>query len=344
MTTRPLPAEDLAHILAYTPQAWEWLRGGRLFLTGGSGWFGSWLLESYLHARKALELGGEIQVLTRDPDAFLDAFPHLAGVPGLVLVPGDLGSFPFPAGPFRAVLHTALVDGTPEAILCDNLAGTRRVLQFAAQAERVLFTSSGAVYGPQPAELPDLAETFSGAPSPQDPAQADGEMTRACELLGTTMGQQAGFRFLVARCFAFVGPRIPLRDSSAMGTMLRQALAGGPIALRSDGSSVRSYLHTADLCVWLWTILAQGVPGRPYNVGAPDGLALRDMARRVRDLLAPAAELTFAGQADPGNPRRQYVPEVSRAREELGLQVTIPFDEAVLRTGRWLAGPGTLRA
>ena len=337
LAPKPLPAEDLAHILAHTPQAWEWLRGGRLFLTGGSGWFGSWLLESYLHARQALDLGGGIQVLTRDPGAFLEAFPHLAGVDGLTLVHGDLGSFPMPAGPFRAVLHTALVAGTPDRMLMDNLAGTHRVLQFAAQAERVLFTSSGAVYGPQPEDLPALPETYAGAPSPLDPGQAYGEMKRACELLGASLGERSGFRFLVARCFAFVGPRIPLQDHSAMGTLLRQALAGEAIALRSDGRSTRSYLHSADLCLWLWTILAQGVPGRPYNVGAPDGLSLREVAQRVRTLLAPAADLTFGGEADPGNPRLRYVPDASRARDELGLRVTIPFDDAVLRTGRWLA-------
>jgi dTDP-glucose 4,6-dehydratase len=281
-----------------------------------------------------------MQVLTRDPEGFLEAFPHLAGVPGLRLVGGDLGSFAFPAGPFRAVLHAALAGGTPEQILMDNLSGTRRLLQFAAGAERVLFTSSGAVYGPQPGDLPALAETFPGAPSPQDPAQAYGEMKRACELLGTALGERDGFRFLVARCFAFVGPRLPLHETSAMGTLLRQAVAGAPLRLRSDGSSVRSYLHTADLCIWLWTILAEGVPGRPYNVGSPEGLSLAEVAGRVRDLLAPGAELAFTGVPEPGNPRRRYVPDTDRARRELGLGVTIPFDEAVRRTGAWLAGSG----
>jgi len=340
-----LPAQDLDHVLDHTRDAWEGLRGGRLFLTGGSGFFGSWLLESYLHARRALDLGGEVQVLTRNPEAFLDAFPHLAGAPGLRLAAGDLGSFPFPAGSFRAVVHAALVYGEPDEVLAENLAGTRRVLQFAAAAgaERVLFTSSGAVYGPQPPDLAALPETWPGAPSPQDPAQAYGEMKRACELLGAAMAGRHGFRFLVARCFAFVGPRLPLQEGSAMGTLLRQALAGEALRLRGDGSSVRSYLHAADLCVWLWTILARGIPNRPYNVGSPEGLSLAEVARQVRDLLAPEADVLLGGQSEPGNPRRRYVPDTDRARLELGLEVTIPFGDAVRRTARAITPSGPPR-
>ena len=334
----PLPRPDLDHILEHTRKDWDWLRGERVFLTGASGFFGSWLLESYLHVRDSLGLAGELHALVRDPEAFCARFPHLAGHPGLHLVQGDQARFAFPPGPFRAVIHAAMSYGTPDQILLENLAGFHRVLRFAAAAgaERVLFTSSGAVYGPQPEDLPRLPESYPGAPSPQDPNQAYGEMKRACEMLGSALAARHGFRFLVARCFAFVGPRMPLGDASAMGCLLRNALEGKPLRLRSDGSSSRSYLHAADLAVWLWTILARGAPGRPYNVGSPEGLTLLELARQVRDLLAPASELAFALQAEPGNPRRKYVPDTRRAQEELGLQVRLPLAEAIPRTARWI--------
>ena len=340
-----LPGQDLDHILQHTRADWDWLRGERLFLTGASGFFGSWLLESYLHVRDHLGLEGELHALVRDPQAFRAHFPHLAQHPGLRLVQGDQASFPFPHGPFRAVIHAAVSYGTPEQLLMDNLGGFHRVLRFAAAAGagRVLFTSSGAVYGPQPAELPRLPESYPGGPSPLDPNQAYGEMKRACELLGSALAARHGFQFLVARCFAFLGPRMPLGDASAMGCLLRNALDGKALRLRSDGSSIRSYLHAADLSVWLWGILARGVPGTPYNVGSATGLPLTEVARRVRDLLGPGQPVSFQGEPEPGNPRRIYVPDTARAARELGLEARIGFDEAVLRTGRWLgqlgAGP-----
>lgn len=340
-----LPEQDLDHILEWTREEWAWLRGGRLFITGGTGFLGSWILESYLHARDALGLQGDIFVLTRSPEAFRRRLPHLDGHPGLQLVQGDQGSFRFPEGPFRAVIHGAVTYASPERTLVDNLAGLHRSLQFAASAgaERVLFLSSGAVYGPQPLDLVAMDEVYPGSPSPQDPTQAYGEMKRACELLGAALGQCHGFRFLVARCFAFVGPRIPLGQHSAMGALLESALGRQPIRLQGDGSPRRSYLHTADLCVWLWTILSRGQPGRPYNVGSPEGLALSELAAMVRDLLAPGQPLAFAGRPDPGNPRRNLVPNTDRAREELGLQVRIPLEQAIIRTANWITTQASQR-
>ena len=97
-SARPLPAQDLGHILQHTEGIWEDLRGARLFVTGGTAFFGRWMLESLLKANDDLGLGAEATVLTRDPARFAAAAPHVAGHPAVTLHAGDISLVVAPAG------------------------------------------------------------------------------------------------------------------------------------------------------------------------------------------------------------------------------------------------------
>ena len=211
-------ADDLDHILAHTEGLWDELRGQRLFITGGTGFFGCWLLESLLWANDRLALGTSAVVLTRDPGAFRAKAPHLAGHPSIQLLEGDVAAFPFPSGHFSHVIHAAteasaqLNREQPLRMFDTIVEGTRHVLDFASQsgARKLLLTSSGAVCGRQPPDVTHVPEDYLGAPDPADPLSAYGEGKRAAELLCALYARPGGLEAKIARCFAFVGPYLPL--------------------------------------------------------------------------------------------------------------------------------------
>ena len=90
--THPL-AEDLDELLERTRYLWPELRGARIFLTGATGFFGRWIMESFLWANGRLGLGAELVALSRDPEAFLARTPELASHPALLFVRGDQVDF-----------------------------------------------------------------------------------------------------------------------------------------------------------------------------------------------------------------------------------------------------------
>ena len=336
-------ADDLNHIMAHTQGLWDELAGQRLFITGGTGFFGCWLLESFLWANDHLGLSARATVLTRSPGAFRIKAPHLANHPAIELEEGDVRTFAYPPGEFRYLIHAAtdasarLNQAQPALMLDTIIEGTRHTLDFARQcgAKKFLLTSSGAVYGKQPPALTHIPEDYPGGPDPLDPGSAYGEGKRAAELLCAIYSQAYGLETKIARCFAFVGPYLPLDAHFAIGNFIRDALQGGPIHVNGDGTPYRSYLYAADLAIWLWTILLKAPSGRPYNVGSDQALTISELAQKVKDILLPDGSIITARQAKEGQPAARYVPAIQRAEEELGMKSWISLPEAIRKTRDW---------
>lgn len=331
---------DLDYILAQTADLWSAMHRQRIFITGGTGFFGCWLLESFAWANRLLNLEAEAVVLTRNPEAFGQKVPHLASDPAIRLCAGDVREFSFPAGPFGFVIHAAtpasarLIAEAPLEMFETIVQGTRQVLEFARTQplQAMLLTSSGAVYGKQPPEVLHIPETYGGGPDPLNPASAYAEGKRAAEQLGMLYAHTYGVPLKIARCFAFVGPYLPLEEHFAIGNFIRDGLRGGPIVVKGDGTPYRSYLYAADLAIWLWTILFKGQMNTAYNVGSAEAVSIREVAEQVANAFIPSLSVSIQGIPLPGKPVERYVPDVSKIREHCGLEARIDLAEAIRRT------------
>ncbi len=343
MPSKPLPPEDLAHILTHTQGIFEDLRNTRLFITGGTGFFGHWLLESLLHANRELSLNAQATVLTRNAAAFSVRSPHIADNPAITLLEGDIRTFPFPAEPHTHILHAATDSGGQQAnqpayALAESiLEGTRHTLQFALAtgARRLLYTSTGAIYGRYSATETHIPETSHAAPDPLALASSYDESKRMSEHLCVAYSHNTQLEAVIARPFAFVGPHLPLDAHFAIGNFLGAAIAGTPIHIRGDGTPLRSWLYMADLAIWLWTLLLRAIPNRAYNVGSEDAHTIAQAAYLTAQTLRPGLPIQIDGTPNPNPPMNSYVPSTQRAREDLGLHQTIPLEEALRRTAAW---------
>jgi dTDP-glucose 4,6-dehydratase len=335
-----LPTEDLDHVHAVMGTRWQRLQGQRIFMTGGTGFIGKWLLASLLDADHRFKLGCHVTVLTRDPDGFRAHAPQLANPSSVELIAGDVRHFTLDNARFDRVIHAA-TDVAAAASPLDTfdtcVQGTRRVFEFAARAgaKHVLLVSSGAVYGRQPPELPALPEDFTGAPDTLSPNTAYAQGKRAAEWLATNLAATHGFEVVTARCFAFVGPYLPLDGTFAIGNFLRDALAGRPITIQGDGTPWRSYLHASDMAAWLWLLAVDGRDRTAYNVGGDEAVTIAELARRVVAAAGSSATTTMSRLPVQGLASDRYVPDVRRVRSELKLPAPRTLDEAIRSTAEW---------
>lgn len=316
------------------------LAGQRIFITGGTGFFGRSILDLLSSSIQLSTLNLEIDVLTRNPKGFLEKFPNLKGRTWLRLVEGDMTRFEFSDRKYDHVLHLATpstklnTNQNPLKLFDEVISGSRRVLEFArfSGAKNFLLASSGAVYGQQPPEMPNVPESFSGSPSLESFHSVYGESKRVAELLGNLYADAGYFEHKIARCFAFVGPHLDMQGQYAIGNFLSDAIRNKPIEILGDGTPVRSYLYADDLVIWLFKILLDGRSKQPYNVGDERGISMRELAETIVKLIRPALPIKTHRIPSLKKLPQRYVPATTIARSELQLESWTSLEEAILET------------
>lgn len=338
-----IPATDISQVLSAVGVRWEKLRGKKVLLTGGTGFIGKWLLATFVQANRQFQLNARLVVVSRNPTAFLKDFPNLQVAEEVEWVLSDIKNLPLEAGMgCDFAIHAAtdvVMASAPMDVFQTCAEGTHRLLQSitsASQPRRVLLLSSGAVYGRIPADIQKVEESWQGAPDTKLPASAYGEGKRVSELLcAMTAAANPDVQVAMARCFAFVGPHLPLDKHFAIGNFIDAAMHNKDIYIQGDGTPLRSYLYAADLAHWLWVLLFDAPNMGIYNVGGDEAISIAGLAQRVNDALHGRGKIHVAQQPNPNVPPQAYIPSIRRIETDLALSPSVPLDEAIKRTAHW---------
>ncbi len=327
--------EDLENISQALAGDFAELKDKNIFVTGGTGFVGTWLVYSFL--KFAQKLNSKMFLISRNPELFLKKHPALKSHPNLHFIKGDVRDFEFPKENIEYVIHAATdvvkAEENVEDVLAVNYLGTKRVLEFCREKKikKYLYLSSGAVYGRQPADLAKVDEAYLGAPDVGLSSSAYGESKRIAEWLGCQSGREHHFEVKRVRCFAVIGPHLSLDNRFAVGNFIDDILNHRDIIIKGDGATIRSYMYASDMTIWLWKILFQGLAGEVYNVGSDHEINLFELAQKCIAVSKTSLKVVRKIQPDPSKPGERYVPSVEKAKR-LNLKLSLNLDLAIERS------------
>ena len=322
MTPRPYSYDlspDVDLLLGRSGVDLEIFRGKTVFITGGTGFFGVWMLSALATIRKRLEGDMRIVALSRDPQKFLARHPQSDLALGVAFITGDVKSFLL--GDVRPdhLIHMATTNAEETFAGEDQLKkletlyqGTKNVLEQCGPAlKKVLFTSSGVAYGNNNGGV--FSESDSTAPDTRDTGSALGIGKLTAEYLVAYYAKKFGYTYSVARCFAFSGQYLPLDIHYAFGNFIMDVLEGREVRVHGDGLERRSYLYVGDAVAWLLRLLAEPANDM-YNVGSEVTISIADLALKVAGRSKRnAGVVVLSENQDTGNFRRMsYIPSTRK--------------------------------
>lgn len=338
---KDLLKDDLQHIYSNTKDIWEELRGKSIFLTGGTGFFGIWFIETFIYINKKLALNASMTILSRNPNKFINQYKHISKYENIKFLKGDVKDFEFIEEKFTYIIHAgttnaeATFNGIDSLESFDIIAnGTRRVFDFAVfcDAKKILLTSSGSIYGQSKGE--SFNEESISSFDPTNLKNAASEAKRVSEFYASYYSKKYGIDIKIARCFTFVGPYLQLDVHYAIGNFIYNIIHNQAIIIKGDGTPQRSYMYISDLIIWLWTILFKGESCRPYNVGSEYVINIKDLAKLIALIVDNKIDVKILGNNNIStNPAvNKYVPSTKRAQDELGLKQTVKLTTALKKS------------
>ncbi|BEI38375.1 NAD(P)-dependent oxidoreductase [Polynucleobacter sp. HIN8] len=304
-------------------------------MIGGSGFFGKSILDAYNRGLLDSWEIRSIKIIARQASYLRKTDPSLIG-PNIELIDQDISSCKI-LPPANYVIHAAAsTDATRYVSMAKEekeniLSATLNYCQLAKEfhkESKIVYVSSGAVYGKQPANVNKIAENYDFGlienlePVKQNYAAAKRDGEKYVQALGAL-----GYKVSIARCFSFIGHYLPLNQHFAIGNFIRDGLKGKSIVVNARHQVIRSYMYADDLVIWLMTIANIGNSACPiYNVGSSEIIEIRELAKMIAEKFNVEVithPTLIQSQVD------RYIPSIEKAITQLNISLKYNLDSAL---------------
>ena len=337
-----LPFSDLSEILKQASEPLSRLSESKFLVVGGTGFVGTWLTSTLLHANIELNLNISLHVTTRNTqNAIRRLQTSESGSIRFLEIDFQSGQLPKDLPDFTHIFFggTPTVpstgSGDAQGTRMSTLRAVNQLIELARRSNTpptFLNASSGAVYGSQSSEV-KLAPEVELEETPNKDVTDYGKLkfevekrireeTESGYLLGTN-----------PRLFTFYGPHLPLKEKYAAGNFMEKIVRGLHVTLSGNSETRRSYLYPTDMVTAILHLLSSPTL-EPIHIGSSKIVTMAELAEKMAKLninsrVSRDGEDNFASN---------YVPDNLNFRTLYPWQETVDLEDGLNRWFKWIIG------
>lgn len=302
--------------------------GKTAVVTGGAGFVGSHLVD------RLLADGLKVVAFDNFVTGAAANVAHLRDNPDFRLVEHDV-SEPFDVeGEVAFVFHFAspaspidYVEIPIETLKAGSYASHNALDLALRKGATYLVASTSEVYGDP--EVHPQREEYWGNVNSIGVRSCYDEAKRYAEAATMAYHRAHGLDTRIVRIFNTYGPRMRLDDGRVVPAFIGQALRGEPMTVFGGGAQTRSFCYVSDLVEGIWRLARSGF-GEPVNCGNPHEMSIRGFAEEIAKIFE--IELKVDDRPMPPDDPKVRKPDITRAKEVLGWEPVVPFDQGIRET------------
>ena len=306
----------------------------RYLITGGAGFIGSHLCESFLNQ------GHDVICMDNYSTGAEQNIAGFAANRRFTFMDHNVSRYIEVQQPLDFVLHFASpaspVDylELPIPTLKVGSLGTHNALGLAkAKSAVFLLASTSEVYG-DPLVRPQHEE-YWGNVNPVGPRGVYDEAKRFAEAITMAYHRYHGLDTRIVRIFNTYGPRMRMQDGRVVPNFILQALKGEPLTVYGQGEQTRSFQYVDDLVAGIGRLL-ESAEHYPVNIGNPHEMTVLQFAKKILELTGSKSEIAYRPLPQDDPQVRQ--PDITRARTLLNWEPKVDLDEGLIKTIDYFRG------
>lgn len=300
-----------------------------LLIIGGTGFFGNSLLKYFSNSDILKKKFKKIIILSRSKLKKLDYLKKLKKDYEIVKINNDiLNSKKIPYADY--VIYAAILSDYKKDYLA--VKNYIRLAKIYHRNSKILYTSSGAVYGVQKKKIKSFKEDHLNSKKIIDFSSGYKKSYAKFKIKSEKLFQELGalgIEVCIARCFTFVGEFLPLNSNFVIGNFIKNILDNKTITVKANYTVNRSYMYSDDLVRWLIKILDNSNTSCPiYNVGSDDKISIK----KIANILSKKYHLNKIVPKLSEKFQDNYVPNITKARKKLKLKNKYTSMQAIFKT------------